>query len=82
MTDSATAALPLASGVLPLEAAFDGDRLTSDGGLPWLGRAEAAVDVCRALADQLPEWRRGTVVHALPALVRQRVFQLACGYAD
>jgi hypothetical protein len=66
----------------PLEAAFDGGRLTSDGGLPWLARAEAAVGVCGALAEQLPDWRRGRVVHALPTLVRQRVFQLACGYAD
>jgi hypothetical protein len=70
MSDSATPALAFASDALPLPAAFDGGRLTSDGGLPWLGRAEAAVGVCSALAEQLPDWRRGPVVHALRTLVR------------
>ena len=67
---------------LPLEASFDGGRLTSDGGLPWVGEAEAVVGVCRALAAVVPEWRRGPVRHSLEALVRQRVFQIACGYED
>lgn len=67
---------------LRLEAAFDGGRLTSDGGLPWLAEAEAAVGVCAALAEQVPEWRRGVVRHSLEALVRQRVFQITCGYED
>jgi hypothetical protein len=67
---------------LPLEASFDGGRLTSDGGLPWVGEAEAVLGVCRALAAAVPEWRRGPVRHSLEALVRQRVFQIACGYED
>jgi hypothetical protein len=67
---------------LPLEATFDGGRLTSDGGLPWVSEAEAVVGVCRALAAVVPEWRRGPVRHSLAALVRQRVFQIACGYED
>ena len=67
---------------LPLEVAFDGGRLTSDGGLPWLGEADAALGVCGALAAAVPEWRRGPVRHSLETLVRQRVFQIACGYAD
>ena len=67
---------------LPLEASFDGGRLTSDGGLPWLDRAEAALGVCAAFAGCVPDWRRGPVRHALPTLVRQRVFQIACGYED
>ena len=65
-----------------LSAAFDGGRLTSDGGLPWVARAEAALGVCAALATCVPEWRRGPVRHSLGTLVRQRVFQIACGYAD
>lgn len=28
---------------LPLQAAFDGGRLTSDGGLPWLAEADTAL---------------------------------------
>lgn len=65
-----------------LGAAFDGGRLTSDGGLPWLAEAEAALGVCAALAAGVPEWRRGPVRHSLEVLVRQRVFQIACGYED
>ena len=70
------------SASLPLEASFDGGRLTSDGGLPWLERAEAALGVCATFAAVIPEWRRAPVRHALETLVRQRVFQIACGYED
>jgi hypothetical protein len=65
-----------------LEASFDGGRLTSDGGLPWLEQAERALGLCVALAAQIPDWRRGSVRHPLPTLIRQRVFQIACGYED
>ena len=61
---------------------FDGGRVTSDGGLPWVVQAEMALGVCAALAGCVPEWRRGGVRHSLVTLVRQRVFQIACGYAD
>ena len=67
---------------LTLEVAFDGGRLTSDGGLPWLLEAEAATGICAVLAACVPEWRHGRVQHSLAALVRQRVFQIACGYED
>ena len=66
----------------PLAAAFDAGRLTSDGGLPWLAEADDALGLCEALAARIPEWRRGPVRHRLGTLVRQRVFQIACGYAD
>jgi hypothetical protein len=66
----------------PVTAAFDAGRLTSDGGLPWLVEADQALGLCRALAACVPEWRRGPVAHSLATLVRQRVFQIACGYAD
>lgn len=65
-----------------LAARFDAGRLTSDGGLPWLERTDRALGVCAALAACIPEWRRGPVRHTLETLVRQRVFQIACGYAD
>jgi hypothetical protein len=67
---------------LPLEAAFDAGRLTSDGGLPWLAEADTALGLCAALAAGLPEWRAGPVRHNLATLVRQRIYQIACGYAD
>jgi len=80
---SATLAYQFATATaLAVEATFDGGRLTSDGGLPWLAEAEAVTGICAALAACVPEWRRGTVQHPIEALVRQRVFQIACGYED
>src|SRR3954452_14076111 len=72
------------SGVapLPLQASFDGGQLTSDGGLPWLEQAETELGLCAAFAAVIPDWRRGPVRHRLETLVRQRVFQIACGYED
>jgi hypothetical protein len=67
---------------LALEVAFAGGRLTSDGGLPWLATVDGELGVCAALAAHVPEWRRGQVQHSLLTLVRQRVYQIACGYED
>src|SRR5438034_4628251 len=67
---------------LPLDATFDAGRLTSDGGLPWLADAEETLGVCAAFAACVPEWRGPHVRHSLETLVRQRVFQIACGYED
>jgi hypothetical protein len=67
---------------LALEAIFDGGRLTSDGGLAWLAQMDAELGVCEALAQHVPDWRRGQVRHSLLTLVRQRVYQIACGYED
>src|SRR4051795_6426097 len=83
MSQSAIEVFPfLGTAPLPLAASFDGGRLTSDGGLPWLEHAEHDLRVCAAFAALIPDWRRGPVRHALESLVRQRVFQIACGYAD
>lgn len=67
---------------LPLQVQADEEQVTSDGGLPWLAEAEAAIGVCAAPAARLPDWRRRASQHSLEALVRQRVFQIACGYQD
>jgi hypothetical protein len=83
MPQSATPAYRfVVSTDLPLEATFDAGRLTSDGGLPWLGEADAALRLCPAFAACIRDWRRGPVRHALETLIRQRVFQIACGYED
>jgi Transposase DDE domain group 1 len=82
-SQSATATYTCASATaLALEAAFDGGRLTSDGGLPWLLEADRALALCHALAACIPDWRRAHVRHSLETLVRQRLFQIAWGYAD
>lgn len=67
---------------LALEAAFDGGRLTSDGGLPWLAAADERIGVCAEIAACVPEWRREARTHPLAALICQRVYQIASGYAD
>lgn len=67
---------------LPLEAAFDGGHITSDGGLLWLAEADRDLGVCEAIAQEVPEWRGPCVRHSLAMLVRQRVYQIACGYED
>lgn len=82
MEHDATRGYQFATGPLPLVAAFDGGRLTSDGGLPWLATVDAKLGVSQRLAAVIPEWRRGPVRHALVTLVQQRVYQLACGYED
>ena len=82
-TNSATPGYTFATPTpLPLQAAFDGGRLTSDAGLLWLAEADTALGLCALVASFVPEWRRRTGQHSLETLVRQRVFQIACGYED
>jgi hypothetical protein len=38
--------------------------------------------LCALIASFVPEWRTRTGQHSLETLVRQRVFQIACGYED
>lgn len=83
MDDSATTLMRFqTSASLALEAAFDGGRLTSDGGLLWLAEADRDLGLCEAIARRLPERRGSSVRHPLATLVRQRVYQIACGYED
>src|SRR5918912_3328021 len=83
MTHSATGRLRFRSFTGgPVHAGFDAGRLTSDGGLVWLAEADQALGLCEAFSACIPEWRRGPVQHSLATLVRQRIFQIACGYAD
>ena len=67
---------------LALEAAFDGGRITSDGGLLWLAEMDSEMGLSEAVAECVPEWRKRKGRHSLTSLVRQRVFQIACGYED
>jgi hypothetical protein len=67
---------------LALQAAFDGGRITSDGGLLWLAEADKELGLCEAISECVPEWRKRQGRHSLVSLIRQRVFQIACGYED
>jgi Transposase DDE domain group 1 len=83
VSQSATATIPFSPAAsLSLEARFDAGHLTSDGGLPWLAEADDVLGLCTDLAAAVPDWRRGSVRHSLETLIRQRVFQIACGYED
>jgi hypothetical protein len=67
---------------LALEVAFDGGRLTSDGGLSWLAKMDSEMGLCQIISECVPEWRTRKGRHTLLALVKQRVYQIACGYED
>jgi hypothetical protein len=83
MSDCATQPMHFETDtVLALEAAFDGGRISSDGGLLWLSKTDSELGLCEALAECVPEWRKRKGRHSLLTLVRQRVFQVACGYED
>ena len=82
MGQSATEQVVFGCGLHRIEAHFDLDQLTSDGGLLWLAEAEEELGLCAAFSRTIPDWRRSPVQHPLTALVRQRVFQIAAGYAD
>jgi hypothetical protein len=83
MLQSATAAVTFPGvGPRPLDVDFLGGRLTSDGGLPWLGEADAALELTATLAAEIPDWRRRRGRHDLRTLLAQRVYQIACGYED
>ena len=82
MVESTPSDVTFAGGVLPLDARFDLDALTSDGGLVWIDEADVALGLSAAFAAVIPEWRRRAGRHSLVTLVRQRLFQIACGYDD
>jgi Transposase DDE domain group 1 len=83
MSDCATPSVRFETPTpLALEAAFDGGRLTSDGGLLWLARMDKELGLCEAVSKRVEEWRNRRGRHPLCSLVRQRVFQIACGYED
>lgn len=72
-----------AVGRKKITAAFDGGRLTSDGGVLLLAQAERAMGICRRLAACIADPRDpARVTHRLDDILRARVFAIACGYED
>jgi hypothetical protein len=66
-----------------ITAAFDGGRLTSDGGVMLLGLADRRIGVAEKLSFAFPERRdRSRIVHSLADMIRARTFAIACGYED
>ena len=64
-------------------AAFDGGRITSDGGVLLLSMAERRLGIADRLARCFPDQRDPTrITHTLADMIRARVFAIACGYED
>ena len=67
----------------PIEVHFDQPQSSSDGGALLLKAADQAMGLTATLAEGIRDGRQaGKVKHSILDLVRQRVFALACGYAD
>src|SRR6266576_181149 len=66
-----------------VSAAFDGGRITSDGGVMLLAQAERRLGIADQLARVIPDGRDASrVTHLLPDILRARIFAIACGYED
>jgi hypothetical protein len=67
----------------PVVATFDLPHASSDGGAVLLKSLDTQVQLTKRLAACVVDGRQpGKVQHQTLELVRQRVFGLACGYAD
>jgi Transposase DDE domain group 1 len=67
----------------PILARFDQPQASSDGGAILLKAVDDRLGLTWRLASAIRDGRQaGKVTHPLRDLLRQRVFGLACGYAD
>lgn len=75
-------ALPALSGK-KVSAAFDGGRITSDGGVLLLAAAERKLGLADRLAALIPDARDpARVRHPLADILRARMLAIACGHED
>lgn len=66
-----------------LSVDFEGGAVSADGGALLLRQIEKRTGVIDALVDNMHDRRHESYVeHELSRLVRQRVFQIACGYPE
>ena len=64
-------------------AAFDGGRITSDGGVMLLAAAERRLGLADRLAAVIRDPRDPQrITHAMADILRARIFAIACGYED
>src|SRR5712664_1279990 len=72
-----------AVGRKKLTAAFDGGRMTSDGGVMLLAAAERGLEVAQRLARLIADRRNPRLVtHSVADILRARMLAIACGYED
>ena len=66
-----------------LDLAFDGGILTSDSGVLLLREVEAKMGILSRIIEAIKDRRHPSYVdHSTAELIKQRVFQIACGYED
>ena len=64
-------------------AAFDGGRISSDGGVLLLAGADKRLGLIDTLAAIIPDPRaEAQITHKMSDILRARVFAIACGYPD
>ena len=64
-------------------AAFDGGRITSDGGVMLLAAAERRIGIAERLARLIADPRNPLfVTHSVADILRARMLAIACGYED
>jgi hypothetical protein len=64
-------------------AAFDGGRITSDGGVMLLAAAERRIGIAERLAPLIADPRDPNLVtHSVVDILRARMLAIACGYED
>ena len=72
-----------AVGRKKVSAAFDGGRMTSDGGVMLLGAVERRIGLARTLAALIADRRNPRLVtHSVADILRVRMLAIACGYED
>jgi hypothetical protein len=72
-----------AVGRKKVTAAFDGGRITSDGGVMLLAAAERRLGLADRLARLIADPRNPLfVVHSVDDILRARMLAIACGYED
>jgi len=84
MTDNSLLPFSLPSiGRKKVTAAFDGGRLSSDGGVMLLALAERRIGIAdRLAAEFIDRCDPARVVHTLSDILRARILAIACGYED
>ncbi len=72
-----------ATGRKKFTAAFDGGRITSDGGVMLLAAAELRLEIADRLAGLIADPRNPALVtHSIADILRARMLAIACGYED
>jgi hypothetical protein len=66
-----------------VSAAFDGGRITSDGGVALLALADRRIGIVDRIAALIDDPRDPALVtHSVASILRARVLAIACGYED